>query len=714
MKSAFLIQTNRYAPSEVVGLGTRFLIGNGHFGYRGTLDESTSVEQVGWNIAGLYDRHGSNRRETVNAYNPLFTMLKVDSVGIHPASTIPTEHVQGIDMECGTHFRESSFMIGATSVQIVSERFAVQAEKRLIVTKYGFSVSAPADLEIVTGIDADIYDVGGPHLAKPKAATHYEIAYLATRTLELGIPLVVAETTSADFPASAKPVWDLNRFVRIYRFHAEAGVNYSFVRFASVVYGGEDAATVAIDLVRSAKKQGYRSIKAENKAWWKTKWAASDVRLRGIEEAQLGLRNCIYHLISNRPRDPYRSVSARGLSGQGAGSSIYTETETFVLPFYLNTDPEAARNCVMYRVHTLPGALRKAKLDGRQGAYYAWESQETGDEMSAENNLAPSSERATHSPFMERRIDVTGVVADAALNYINRTKDLTVLSEGGLEMLIEATRFYLSCVKLDRGDGFYHVQGVFGTDDYHEGENDNAYTNRLIRHTLQGSVRAIAAMRKKDNPFVTKLFADRKYAGMVQKATRVAAKMFVPEPDERGLFSPFQGNFDHAQVAQDLDGTRGVVTPTRALRQADVVKMLAQFPDDHPDRIKKANWTHEEPHIEHGSGLSASLYALVGASIGNTEYGYSHLLKNVNYGLPGGSDADAEEAWVDAALPARSGSCYRLAVYGFAGLGHAAGKVRVDARLPKEMTGLAFKVISGPRTATVEVTKNGGTVTWNT
>ncbi len=55
-----------------------------------------------------------------------------------------------------------------------------------------------------------------------------------------------------------------------------------------------------------------------------------------------------------------------------------TDAEFFLLPFYLNTDLDSARKLIMYRVHTLEGALRKAKFYGFRGAFYAWKAKDTG------------------------------------------------------------------------------------------------------------------------------------------------------------------------------------------------------------------------------------------------------------------------------------------------------------------------------------------------
>ena len=51
-----LVKTG-FQKENVVSYGNMFLIGNGHLGYRGTLEESDSSNFVGLNVVGFYDRY---------------------------------------------------------------------------------------------------------------------------------------------------------------------------------------------------------------------------------------------------------------------------------------------------------------------------------------------------------------------------------------------------------------------------------------------------------------------------------------------------------------------------------------------------------------------------------------------------------------------------------------------------------------------------------
>ncbi|MFH0993382.1 MAG: hypothetical protein V1761_03425, partial [bacterium] len=267
-RTGFYVGTDRFEAEDVIKNGNRFLIGNGYFGYRGTLEEFEAGEMVALNIAGVYDQNGAKWRESINLYNPLYTTLRVGSALINPLFNPPKTHVQGIDMAVGIHHRSDTYQIGGTEVQVVSERFAGQEEKRLLVMKYAFTVSAAAMIELTTGIDGDVYDINGPHLAGRTSGFDGMTAFLSARTGELGIPVSVAETVDGNLPVEGKIRWRDGKYARRYTFRAEPAKTYTIVKFAAVAVGEADPETTAIRQVMAAMREGYRAITAANAAWW--------------------------------------------------------------------------------------------------------------------------------------------------------------------------------------------------------------------------------------------------------------------------------------------------------------------------------------------------------------------------------------------------------------------------------------------------------------
>ena len=131
-----------------------------------------------------------------------------------------------------------------------------------------------------------------------------------------------------------------------------------------------------------AAEVGYQSLYEANLKAWGDFWGKSDIIIDGDIEAQLAIRHALFQLrIAAPTHDEKVSIGAKTLSGFGYKGHVFWDTEIFILPFFILTQPEIARNMLMYRYHTLPGARRKAENNGFNGAQFAWESAETGDEV---------------------------------------------------------------------------------------------------------------------------------------------------------------------------------------------------------------------------------------------------------------------------------------------------------------------------------------------
>jgi trehalose/maltose hydrolase-like predicted phosphorylase len=112
------------------------------------------------------------------------------------------------------------------------------------------------------------------------------------------------------------------------------------------------------------------TVRAHVDAWGR-RWDVAGVRIVGDEEAQRALSFAIYHLLAaTNPADEHLSIGARGLAGEAYRGHVFWDTEIYMLPFYVFTDPPAARSLLMYRYHTLGAAKRKAKAQGYKGALF--------------------------------------------------------------------------------------------------------------------------------------------------------------------------------------------------------------------------------------------------------------------------------------------------------------------------------------------------------
>ena len=241
--------------------------------------------------------------------------------------------------------------------------------------------------------------------------------------------------------------------------------------------------------VQTAKESGYEECLSRHNAQWAKKWESCDVKIDGDEEAQLALRYSIFQLLMVAPvTGSANSIPARALSGQVYKGAVFWDTEMFMFPFFLYTCPEKAIELLRYRIKTLEGARRKARSEGAgyRGAYYAWESQETGDEACTYFNIGdPITKRDLRTYFRDKQVHISGDVAIALWEYFRITGDDSLLLAGGAEVILECARFYYSyaCFKKDRNR--YEILDVVGPDEYHERVNNNAFTSLVAKATFE-------------------------------------------------------------------------------------------------------------------------------------------------------------------------------------------------------------------------------------
>ena len=208
-------------------------------------------------------------------------------------------------------------------------------------------------------------------------------------------------------------------------WEATLGETMRFDRIFAVFTSRDVAnpAKAARDHIASIGPRGFRTAAAAHVDAWRRRWEEAEVRIVGDEEAQRALRFATYHLIAAaNSADEHVSVGARGLTGEAYRGHVFWDTEIYMLPFYVLTDPPTARALLMYRYHTLEAARRKAKEHGYEGALYAWESADTGDETTPRRAVLPDG-RVVTILTGEREHHISADIAYAVWQYWRASGD---------------------------------------------------------------------------------------------------------------------------------------------------------------------------------------------------------------------------------------------------------------------------------------------------
>ena len=226
----------------------------------------------------------------------------------------------------------------------------------------------------------------------------------------------------------------------------------------------------------SARYSGWEGLLDEQRAYLDDFWDRADVEVDGDPEIQQAVRFGLFHVLQAGARAERRAIPAKGLTGPGYDGHTFWDTEGFVLPVLTYTQPSAAADALRWRHSTLDLAKERAQTLGLQGAAFPWRTIR-GQECSG---YWPAGTAAFH---------INADIADAVERYRNATGDDSVDRSGGVELLVETARLWMSLGHHD-ADGAWHVDGVTGPDEYSAIADDNVFTNLMAARNLLAAAEA--------------------------------------------------------------------------------------------------------------------------------------------------------------------------------------------------------------------------------
>ena len=720
-----------YEPDQLVTSGSNFMIGNGYLGYRGTFAEWQADRYVACIVSDTYDAAEGNWRELCNVPNGLFTRLHVDGEALSMSGARTRYYRRSLDLRCGLYRRSQTWMSGqGATVKLDVEKFASYANLHLILMRYCFHVDQPARVELLTGIDGHVWSINGEHFRRYTPFIQDELIAIETITGEAGIQIDVVEGLNllGPQPHNSEIMQGERRIMRRYTFFLDAGEAVTLEK-AVGIYTSNDVAAPreqATSDVQAALTSGHDALKEAHQEKWDAIWRVSDVQIEGHLEDQTIARFNLYHNIVATPMHADLPIGARGLSCQVYQGAAFWDQEIFNLPMFLYTQPDVARSILKYRYDTLDGARGKAKRLGYYGAFYAWTSGKTGEELFPDyffTNVL--SGRKVRNHFNDWQIHISPDIVYALWRYDAATGDWDFVVEYGAEIAFEVAQFLVSHVYFKKDKGRYEFIRLLGPDEYHENVDNNAFTNYQAQFVLEKAAIIYERMRESAPDALAALFARLNLDETdVENWRDIAARVYLPRPDpETRLIEQFDGYFDLEDARPDELRERllhpeeywgwpnGVAVETQVLKQADVLQLFALH-DRFPVEVLRANYDYYEPRTEHGSSLSPSVHALVASKAGYPEAAYDYFKKGATIDLYNASNkVMSGGSFLGGIHTAACGGTWLMLIKGFAGFEIDDLGVSFQPALPKQWKSLTFKLVVWYHLLDVKITSERVAVT---
>jgi trehalose/maltose hydrolase-like predicted phosphorylase len=432
---------------------------------------------------------------------------------------------------------------------------------------------------------------------------------------------------------------------------------------------------VALSTSRREAHLGYAGLRRGSDAAWARLWR-SDIVVSGDARLQRQVRASFFALLASVRQDTPWAPSPGGLSSDGYNGHVFWDSETWMYPSLLATEPAIARESLEYRFDRLDAARANARQTGWKGARFPWESALRGSE-----------ETPAFANTGKLEIHVNADIALAVHQYWLATGDRRWLATRGWPILRGIAEYYTSRVT-KRSDGTYSIRNVIPPDEYAEGVDDSVYTNMSAAQALRFAAGAAQILHRPADP----------------RWTRVARGLRILFDATKGIHPEYAGY------------------PGDAVKQADVT--LLSYPWEHPQprRVTRSDLDYYVPRTDPGGpSMTDAIHSIVTSQLGTPGCAaFSFTRRSVDPFLRPPYDQFAE---------ARSGGAFTFTtgtggflqefLYGYTGFRWRSGGVWLDPSLPPQLSGVrtsalhwrgrTLSVAVGPQTTQVTL-KSGSPV----
>jgi alpha,alpha-trehalose phosphorylase len=714
----------RYLPAAE----SVFAVANGYLGLRGTPEEGAPSHDAGVTLNGLHetwpivypeDAYGLARtgQTIVNATDGSIVRLFVDDEPFDLATARLVRFERVLDMQIGVLTREVELetprgrrlLIRSRRLASLEHRHLAAMDYEVVALDAGARIAISS--ELVTHGPGDTSD--DPRRGKgfaekvlvPVAAHahgHRAVLTLATGNTGFELSCGMDHTVDAACPVTvrAEAEGDGARVVVLADLDAGESVRVSkFVAYhwAAEAAPGDLAARVGRTLDRAAA-DGYDMVEFDHRAHVEAFWRRSDVEIEGAPDLQQAVRFNLFQLMQATARAEGLGVPAKGLTGRGYDGHYFWDTEIYVVPFLVHTNPEWARQVLAFRCGMLDAARKRAREVGHRGALFPWRTI-SGEEASAWYAAGTA----------QYHIDAD--VAYAIHQYGTVTGDLDFVLRHGAEVMVETARMWMELGFFsERRGGRFCINGVTGPDEYTTVVDNNAYTNLMAKENLSDALAIVDWLAAQDPAAYADLVAATGLAAAeLDGWRRAAALMYVPRHEELGIVLQDERFLERKRW--DFEGTPPEKYPLllhhhplelyrhQVIKQTDVV--LATYLVGHnfdADEIR-CTFDYYDPLTTGDSTLSACIQSVMASEVGYPEAALEYFVRACAVDL-----ADAHGNTADGIHIASCGGTWLALVAGFGGLRDFDGRVRFQPRLPDAWTRLRFRVAVRGQVVEVDMT----------
>lgn len=622
-----------------------------------------------------------------------------------------TEYLYDLDMSEGIVKRSFTYDTGNGKIELYFERFTSFIRQGLFVINCSIkSIDYEGRIDIKSTLNGDIKNFTNsddPRIASGNGRmllidsvenNEYKnnvLQCIESKTINSKRRINVCSLTSIDNNKLKYNKFD-SCLVTEFNTYLHSKENLRITKFN--FYNDEVSRVNEKEEITKAYNDGYDVLKNEQISYISSFWEKSRVLVECDDIKQEHLDLCLYVMLCSAGRDGRTSIAAKGLTGEGYEGHYFWDCETYIYPFFLNTNKEIAKSLLEYRYSKLEDAKKHAKILGHsKGALYPW-------------RTITGSECSSYFPSGSAQYHINADIARAFIQYWRSTYDYDFLPEI-CEVLLETSRLWIDLGHYQ--DGMFKIDCVTGPDEYTCMVNNNYYTNISAKNNLLNAYKLINILKNKEEYI---LFKDR--TGITDEElnefNNAANCMYLPYDEKLDIIMQDDSFLNKKKI--NLSSFNSKEFPLllnyhplflyrhQICKQADAV--LADYLyDGLKSSTSMKTFEYYSSVTTHDSSLSKCIFGNVAAKLGNLEKAKEYFIETLSTDVD-----DCKGNTKDGLHIANMGGCYDMIVGGFAGLRINEKGLSLFPMLPKSFNRYSFIINYLNRNIFISVDRNGTNV----
>lgn len=576
------------------------------------------------------------------------------------------------------------------------------------------ALNQSAKIQFDSGINGQVSNSGAQHFHEgEKRIFDKKYVQMLQQTTQSGITFIHNTTHSVSLDGAevtSRFEMDRRKVFMIYNTDVEINQTIKLEKISNI-YTTRDKEFESLSLkllkeysieqLKSASDSGYNTLQHLSAKIWAEKWNAIDIKVESNDDFnQLAIRFAQYHLLIMTPAHDNRiGIGAKGLSGEGYKGHSFWDTELFMLPFFTFTQPQIARSLLEYRFNTINGARKKAIENGYKGAMFPWESAWADDgevtPVWGSADIITGESTKIWSGFIEQHI--TSDISFAIWQYFQVTGDEDFMDKYGYEILLDTGIFWASRLQWNNEKKQYHINEVIGPDEYKEHVNNDAFTNYTAYWCIENAIHYYHLLKDGKPKIFSRLDPILNLESEIKELEEKLPLIYLPQPNENRIIPQDDTyltltdidltkykNQEHVG-SMFLDYSLSQVGKMQVSKQASVVMLMYLLENKFSPEVKLANYNYYEARTLHDSSLSFSIHSILANDLGKRELSYSLYRQAATIDL--GMNMKSSDHGIHSAS---LGGLWQIIVCGFGGIRMVGGKLRIEPKLPKEISQIIY------------------------